>query len=204
MTTRRVPAGTPTGGRFALVGRTESEVELAAPDTSGDAPVQAYWCDTPTDLRKALATIRRTRPAQASIEIRTRAGSRTRWSNMPDIRPPSGTVLFMDVTSGFATLNITEGRVVCRPRSRWGNPINVSGPAEVHLDMPDLADQPKVSVVVCEGPKGVLPTITMNSAGLHENSRLTVWNRGVDVDVQVVDVDQDTGAPATWVTLVED
>ena len=115
-----------------------------------------YQADGSVAARKALAQIKRDKPAFAELTLQY---SRTKKSDdFPDIHPPEGTVLTVTTQSGFYGLPITEGRVVVRAHSAFGNPVHISG-GDVHI-VTDGGDR-KVSVTVTSDDAAHPPNVSI-------------------------------------------
>ena len=153
-------AGVPDGGRFVAQPRAEGgSLEDAAEPT-----VDRFAVRSTAEMKKALAAIKRGKPARAVIDVSCpKAFS---LENFPVIHPPAGTVLNINVRSGIPDVTVAGGRVVVSSNSGWGNVVNATGgqvhirtdggdrKVTVHIEPADPAHPPVVTTSIGEQSPG--------------------------------------------------
>lgn len=153
---------------------------------------ESVTCSGRVDLRKALAAIKRERPAVAYIFWTH--NDRKNDDELPLIEVPDGTVLIIELFSGLPRLHMAAGRVVLRACSVWGNAITVHG-GELHV-VTD-GNNRKVTVNV-EPHEDRDPRVTTRAEDALPSSRLRVWDRRSDAETPPVVEMDDRGIPTAW------
>jgi hypothetical protein len=170
MTTQvRQPQGIPTGGQFAATSHAEPGIVLAGGRAEFVNDSHLFERELES-LAGASASIEEKYPASKSEarrllkNARGEADGALRRVNLdytvsPDtnpgekveiIGPKDGRPIIVDITSGIPSLKVTSGTAIIRPRSGWGNSVDVGPGAEAIIIAP--ADS-KVTTECEEGGK---------------------------------------------------
>lgn len=176
--TARQPQGIPVGGQFAATHHAEPGIvlsgsraefvndshlfdrELEALAGAG-AGIEEKYPDTKSETRRMLKNSR----GEAGGKLRR---VHLEAHNSPDtapgerieiVGPKDGRPIIVDVGSGIPNLKVTSGTAIIRPRSHWGNSVDVGPGAEAILVAPADAkvttrcDEGGKVTFVCPSPK---------------------------------------------------
>lgn len=152
-----------------------------------------------TELSRALARIRRERPARAVLTWTH--NDRTRATDLPEIAVPEGTILTIIVWSGIPFLHVQSGRVVYRAYSSWGNSITVHG-GEVHIVTDGGNRKVTVTVEPTEGKPE--PVVTVEPGEYAGGTRLRFSHpshRGLPFEAQRPKLPEVESALSTFIPL---
>lgn len=169
MTINRQPQGIPTGGQFATTTHAEPGIVLTGGRAEfvndshlfereletlvgPDAVIEEKFPDSKSEARRLLKNSR----GEADGKIRT---VRLEAYNSPDsepgervdiVGPKDGRPIIVDIGSGIPNLKVVSGTAIIRPRSSWGNSVDVGPGAEAVIIGPSNA---KITTRCDEGGK---------------------------------------------------
>lgn len=177
----RVLAGVPSGGQFAARTALEPGIVLGGPPghekaqfvtdrhlfereleaLTGGAEIVETTPASKAEMRRALKNLR----GEPDGKIRM---VRVTPDNYPDTEPGQrieihgpndGRPIIIDMPTGHPFLKVVSGTAIIRPRSGWGNSVDVGAGAEAILVAPENAkvttevDEGGTAVFVCPVPK---------------------------------------------------
>lgn len=164
-------AGQPNGGQFAKRTALEPGIVLVGPNGDravyvndghlyqrelealiGDAEIEDITPATKAETKKLLKNVKGAADGKVLL-VRIHADNypETKPGEKLEIHgPKDGRPIIVDVFSGIPSLKVMSGAAIVRPRSNWGNSVNVGAGAEAILVAPSDA---KVTTECDEGGK---------------------------------------------------
>jgi len=155
--------------------------------------IPVHVVSSSTEARQALRQIRRERPPVALLQIHHPQGRKS-LANFPTVFVDAGTVLIVEVRSGMAMVKVAGGRVVYRPRSSWGNSLEVTG-GTVHIDS---ASTNIKTTLKMDPETGCDILITANATTLDPEARFHGYIDGIGRIIPNEAKSGPQGIPASW------
>lgn len=169
------------------------EAQLQVEQQEQPEPTMLLRADGRVTMRDALRQLDKERPARAEIVMTY--NDKHDDHDMPQIRPPDGTVLIIENRSGFFQHEIVGGRVVVRANSSFGNPIKVRG-GDVHIVTDGMSR--KVSIDIEPDDPERPPVITIGEEDAADpRSRINAWMYRAKPTLSARSHDSDD-APVGW------
>lgn len=167
--TARQPKGIPTGGQFAATSHSEPGIVLTgagaefvndkhlferelATLAGPDAVIEDKNPETRAEARRLLKNARGEADGRIRlVHLNHHNAPRTEILEKVEIvGPKDGRPIVVDVTSGLPSLKVISGTAIIRPRSSWGNSVDVGPGAEAIIIGPPDA---KITTNCDEGGK---------------------------------------------------